>query len=537
MLKRLGIGIAVFAALVGVVAGGQTAHAVGSDDKTFINGDNTFYAYARAGETIDVAFVRTALEDETGLAPLDITVTLDGPKLPTQTCTISKDVPIGQGCAFANVTAPKTGIYRIAFTLPANAPPYPQVAPFVHWQGHLFSWKVAVHDGTTEKKGRVWSELYAIRQPSDASYINDFQFYYISQSGYTYRVTYEGYNGQISTLSADGVGNRSGKKCTSVYQSIDTSDTTKSPAFGTCGGGYKLFFELPSADLPENALTWDTKSDWVNPSIARPEVSELRFTPDSNQGDMQKGKISFKLKRFIGQYKIRIDTSNDGSFDGKDDVTFDRTLQTFTDATQTIDFSGVDGLGQVVSPGQSIGIQLVIDKVAEIHLIDADVEGVTGGHELVRLNGDNAPTYRMCWDDTELDDIADPTLATKTPDGRDCPDSTGGVHSWQYANGSWGDKRYIDDWAFAPARILGETKIVYEAPMLTRQFGKGGPVLLQLLAIVFGGILLIVATGFGIAVVHKNRMQRKIAQAEQRSSHQDPYNDEAQRPPQPPHQR
>lgn len=496
---------------------GVPAHAAGSSDKAFISASNTFYVYARGGEVIDASFLRSQYEDEGGLPFHDITVTIEGPDLEGKTCKIAKDAAVGQGCQLKDIAAPKTGIYRVTFALPDAASTYKEVSPSVRWGGHLYSWKIIVRDGAIEKQGRIWSELYAIRQPQRPEFLEDFTFYYVSQSGYTYKGTYKGYNGQISTLSADGIGNRKNGDCEPIYRSIEVNDTKMSPAFGACGGGYKLFFEQPAGDLPQTALRWDGKTDWVSPAVARPEVSELRFTPDVSADGLQKGTISFKLRHFVGSYKIKIDTNNDGSFDQPGDVTIKRTLKQFDDTTQKVAFSGVDSQGQIVASTQTIGIQVVVEKVAEIHLIDSDVEAVAGGRELVRMNGDNAPTFRMCWDDSSLPRLNDGALETKVIDGRACPDSTNGVHGWKYATGSWGDGRYIDDWAFAEAQVLGTTKISFVPSEGASGFGRGGSSLPVLVAVIAGSVLLIFFVGFMIATVHKNKRQKQLADAEERA--------------------
>ena len=519
-MKKAWAGLFSGAVLLGCVAAGcfgSVAHAAGSTDKAFISASNTFYAYARGGEVIDASFVRAPYEDEGGLATHDIAVKLEGPGLETKTCTIGKDMPVGQGCHLKDITAPKSGVYRITFALPDAASTYKEVSPSVRWGGHLYSWNIIVRDGETEKHGRIWSELYAIRQPQRPEFLEDFTFYYVSQSGYIYKGTYKGYNGQISTLSADGVGNRKNGDCEPVYRSIEVNDTKMSPAFGECGGGYKLFFEQPAGELPQTAPRWDDTTDWVSPPVARPEVSELKFTPGDTKDGLQKGTISFKLQHFVGNYKIKIDTNNDGSFDQPGDVTIKRTLKKFDDNTQKVEFSGVDAQGQIVASTQAIGIQVVVEKVAEIHLIDSDVEAVAGGREVVRMNGDNAPTFRMCWDDTALPRLGDAGLETKTIDGRDCPDSTGGAHGWRYATGSWGDGRYIDDWAFAEAKVQGVTKVVYTPSEQASGLGKGHSTLPLLIAVIGGTVLMLFFAGFMIATIHKNKRQKQLADAEERA--------------------
>jgi hypothetical protein len=436
------------------------AHALSSDPKLFISADNTFYAYVKGGETISAAFNRVNQDEPFDTVRGDVRVTLDGPDFTQQTCVIPKDVAIGQGCRFAAQTAAKSGIWRVQFSVPSNARSYIEVSPDVRWAKNLFNWNVTVTGNGVEQHGRLWTERYAIRQPAPSSYLGDFVNYYISEDGYIYKATAFGYNGQISTLSADSIGIRSGTGCVSAYQSADVSSTKFSPALGSCGNAYKLFFEEPAGELPTKATRWDGTSDWIRPNISRPSISELHFESEKST-DQQSGNITFFLRNFIGQYQIKIDVDNDGGFDGQSDVTLNEQMKKLSNGLQKVHFSGVDKDGQVILPTQPIGIKVVITKVAEIHLVAADVEGRTGGIELIRLSGDNVPTTRICWNDMELASLTDESLITKTLDGRNCPDSVGGVHGWSYADASWGNARYVEDWIYASAKLIGNNQITY----------------------------------------------------------------------------
>ena len=494
-MKRL-----LFAVGISIVAGfmfGQSAQAVSSGTKEFVSADNTFYAYVKANETVDVAFLKADQKEPFNTTQEDVTITLDGPGIAQQKCVAPKNVAVGQGCQFAAVVAPQTGIWRIQFSVPAPARAYPEVAPSIRWGGNLFSWQVTVKNGATEQKGRVWTSQYALRQPDNTLFNTDFEHYYVSEDGYIYRMLTRGYNGQISTLSADGIGVREGKKCEPIYRSTDTSDTKFSPAFGDCGSAYKLFFEQPAGELPAAAKNWEGKDEWLRPTVKRPTVSELHFSSDGSI-DQQSGKISFYLRHFIGQYKVKIDVDNDGGFDGQNDVTLQQQMKQLSNGLQSVTFDGVDKTGQIIPPSQPIGVKIEITRVAEIHFVSADVEGRTGGIELTRLNGENAPTDRMCWNDTELATIAEP-LMTKQTDGRDCPESKSGVHGWAYSGASWGNARYVDDWAFAAARLDGIAVIAY--PQATNEVKDDNERnnMVAVIAVVAGaGLLGLVGTGIYI---------------------------------------
>lgn len=494
----LSLGVVLFAA--------PHAGALASDPKLFVSADNTFYAYVKAGESLSAAFTRANQEEPFNTTQEDVTITVDGPGMTQQKCVAARNVAVGQGCQFAAQTAQQSGIWRVQFSVPAPAKSFPEVSPSVRWGGNLFSWNISVKSGATEQKGRIWTERYATRQPAAANYSTDLNYYYISEDGYIYRATYKGYNGQISTLSADAIGIRSGDSCVSAYQSVEVSNTKFSPALGTCGNGYKLFFEEPAGELPAKAKTWENKDEWVRPNISRPSIAELHFTSDKSE-DQQSGTISFYLRNFIGQYQIKIDTNNNGSFDDQNDVTLNRQMKKLDSGLQNVKFDGADRSGQVIPTSQPIGIEVVINKAAEIHLVSADLEGRSGGLELVRMSGDNAPTTGMCWNDTELTPLA-ANLSPAIIDGRACPDSKGGVHAWPYADGSWGNARYIDDWVYATAKFEGDNQIVYpeSAEKIVADEGQNRTVMI--IAIISG----IVLVGGILAIVFARRRHQKPPQ-------------------------
>jgi hypothetical protein len=511
--QHIQLEFAVLIAFVGVFGAiffaSPSATALSSDPKMFISGDNTFFVYAKAGEKLSANFTKSGQFEPLGLSAEDIVVSIEGPGVAQQKCTLGKDIAQGQGCGFKDIVAAKTGIWKVQFAVPTTAKLYTEVSPTVRWTRNLFSWNITVADGSGEKKGRIWSELYAVRQPNDASFTTDLAYFYISEDGYLYKANYKGYHGQISTLSADAFGIRVNDTCVSAYTSISVLDKKMSPSFGQCGGSYKLFLEQPAGDLPTKAEKWDGTSDWVRPSISRPMVSDLSFKPDGST-DQLSGKITFNLKNFVGQYEVKIDTNNDGNYDAGEDIKITRQIKKLQDASQEVEFKGVDGDDQPVIPSQRIGIKINISRLAEIHLVNADVEGRTGGLEITRLSGDNAPRSNMCWNDTELEATGDPAIATPKVDGRACPDSSGGSHSWAYGTGAWGDTRYIDDWAYAAAKVDGTAEIHYPQQAVSEEVAAKAS--RTGLGMVIGGISAIAAIIAVIVLIILKKRHKKPAQ-------------------------
>ncbi len=489
---------ALIAALT-VIFAGQSAHALSSDPNHFISGDNTFFVYVKAGEKISAEFLR-AQYTQPNFPTGDITVTLDGPGLVQKTCTIKASASVGSGCIFAPQSSEISGIWQIEFEVSKGGRAHKEASPDVLWTKNLHTWKITIVDADGEQSGRIWTDRYAFRQPPN-NFAGDFTTYYVSEDGYIYRVKNHNYDGQISILSADSIGIRTGDECVSAYQSIEVNNNEElSPALGVCGNTYKLFFEEPSGSLPTESIRWDEATDWVKPQIKKPSISELHFVPDDSS-DQLSGDITFYLRNFIGQYQIKIDVDNDGGFDGQNDVTLYEQMKELSTGLQRVNFQGVDRQGQIIFPNQTIGIKVDISKVAEIHFVAVDVEG-RDGIEVTRLNGENAPISRLCWNDTGFELTA---TAIDEPDGRSCPDSSGGVHGWGYGSRSWGNSRYIDDWIFATAKIDGNNTIIYPE-IEEKSDGNGQQNMMPIL--IGGSVVLILAIGATIVLVAKKKRNK-----------------------------
>jgi hypothetical protein len=490
--------------LVSFSLGPQDARAYSPGPKQFINADNTFYVYVKAGEKVSASFLRFVHEEIFNTTRGDVAVTIEGPDIQPETCILSKDLTSGQGCRFEPKQATKTGIWRVNFQVPEGSNTFDQVSPTVRWTKNWFSWNITVMGENGESNGRIWTERYALRQPPAPEYKDDFTHYYVSEDGYIYRAVTRGYNGQISILSADSIGIRKGKDCVSAYQSSEVSSKEFSPALGSCGNAYKLFFEEPAGDLPTMATRWDGKQDWIRPKIQKPTISELNFIPD-NSSDQLSGYITFYLRNFLGQYQIKIDVDNDGSFNGSNDVLINQQMKKLDSGLMRVRFSGSDRSGQVIQPTRTIGIKVEITKVAEIHFVAADVEGRTGGLELVRINGENAPSKGLCWNDTELAPLAT-ELTTPVLDGRGCRDSTGGLHTWAYADESWGNARYIDDWVYASAKLVGSNQITYPLKSNNEELSRPVDWTAVIVGVSASGIVLFLAA---FAVIRKYKLTKK----------------------------
>ena len=474
------------ALLVSVV---PSARAVENVPDTSIGYPNQYFAYANAGESLDVVFEKNAMANATN--PGDLTVTLDGPGFAGLACHIATADPVGTICDFTALnggtppSSAESGIWRVAFTpiTGTEQAHYPGIL-FAHGR---FTWDISVNGLGGELPGRVWSDQFTMAQPlplQPGGTLLDLTYYFQSKFGVLYQVDYSEYNGIHSIFLADPVGIRENGTCTSAYVSIYFNDPNLSPADGECDdGAFKLFFEPPDAALPATATTWSGGTDWINPPVLVPDAFNLGFV--ANSPDIQSGTFGFEVVNFpAGNVTVQVDTNNDGNFTGPEDRTI---ITGASDAAPvSVPFNGLDGFGVGIPANQAIAFRVLIDEIAEIHFVNYDVE-TRGGIEVTQVT--NHPALltpagdkTISWNDTHLDPNSDVAIAPQPVTNPitwaittwpGCPagdvkcagvtfqgdevNSAGGVHGWQWSPEGpglglaigWGNNRYIDDWKAA----------------------------------------------------------------------------------------
>ncbi|MFO7244491.1 MAG: hypothetical protein DIU73_006380 [Actinomycetes bacterium] len=320
--------------------------------------------------------------------------------------------------------------------------------------------RVQVRNSTTNDlvPGRVWAENIAV---SDSRFrTRNFTVYYVSEFGVQYRAAFSGHIGWVFKISASnrGVMFNDGS-CLPAYRSVPEADYVEpeNPPLGemsgadyTLDGGcesmglvkYRLFFgEEPAADLPASAEHWGdgrTAQTWVLREYQEPVISGLGFTrPGSGIG----GTITGELTGQPGVLRTILDFDGDDVIDPED-----RVWETAAGVGAfAIAWEGLDGLGEEVPRTQGFTLTVELTGEAEIHFVDQDVEGRTGGIAVTRLNGPNAPDTRISWDDSLLPGTRNTVTAALTGS---LVDSTGGVHGWAFDGNGWGNARIIDDWMF-----------------------------------------------------------------------------------------
>lgn len=415
---------------------------------------NTFYAYVGAGENLDIFFDKV---QSVGGAKA-VTITVRGPGEVTRTCVRQPGDPVGSACSWPDLTSGTPGVWQIDFAVPAPT-------------ADRYNWTINVQNGATTIPGRAYTTRHTITQQGNE--ISDISLWYQNEQGYAYRADYADYMGVDSTFRSDATGVALLDTCVSAYESMDMggpySDTARlwTPPAGECGDPYKIFFEAPSASLPATAQLWNGTTEWLKPPVVLPTLSGLAFTRTGPTTTA--GQFAFEVADFIGQLEILIDANNDGDYTDSIDRTVPAAVT--ADGTVTVDFDGIDGLGNAISPSQAIGARVAITQAGEIHFTNGDVE-TRASLRVEALNGPEAGSTDLYWNDTALR-VADRVCAIPVVDGRAGVPSSAGVHGWPCPpgapsnanngiNGSWGDSRYIDDWTFHSINEFEEIDIAGE---------------------------------------------------------------------------
>lgn len=365
---------------------------------------NTFYAFVRAGESLRVessaATVVTAPDGvQSGPGEFDAVAT-DGVWI------VDIDPPVGQPMSY--------------------------------------QWEVAVDSAAGETiLGRVWSSVYTMLNP--ANVLPDYKWWILNDSGYRYQVTTNGYNGIQSRIRATAVGYTEPGTCTPLYRSVESATVDWNPV-EDCAGEYRVFFEEPDAALPVSAPSAQGELLVAPAPLLEEDLesTDISFTP-AGDGSAA-GVLSYAVdSRFSGGYTIQIDANGNGVYDDPEDRT--ESFGTDGSARYTYEFDGLDGNGAEIAACTAVTARIAFDRIGEVHVLQDDVEGRTGGIEIIRQTGPGAPDATIYWNDTAL---VNPTSNT-TPvlDGTAGVDSTGGVHGWEFAADSWGGRdRGIDDWTY-----------------------------------------------------------------------------------------
>ena len=441
------------------------------------NGETVMYVYANAGERIVYNFTKT--NGATAGAPT-WTVRLYSPAALVSTCsTLTGASAAGTQCASgaAGYVAPISGIYTFRLSLSAVA------------EINQLQWDIVVKNSanTATLPGRVYQEIIKLSQPtSNFTTPPNITLYAVSEFGYKYTVAFQGYHGAQSTIVLDKFGVRSSSSCTSLYRSRQYGDVTSLPPAGfpgpsaaydntsgtitnyaACGDAYKIFYKQIDNSIPATApiFNFNTNSqetEWLNPAAVNPSIGTLTFNKSAS-GNPLNGIFTFNVTDYAGNATFQVDANGDGDYVDAVDVSQPISVTT---GSNTVSFTGTDGTGNSINCASgALKARILIDKAGEIHLTLADVEQLQGGLQLTRTTGPGAPNSVVYWDDRALVNTGKCSI-TPVKDGRAGVNSAvTPVHNWVRcaagaAGDTWGNTRFIDNWAFAATNITSEVSLV-----------------------------------------------------------------------------
>ncbi|QIK62756.1 isopeptide-forming domain-containing fimbrial protein [Leucobacter viscericola] len=474
----LGIVCVVICALLAVILPGAPAHAAQNATNATVKSKQTFYTYVKAGETYSSSFVKR----ETVFAGIgDPVITVITPSGASTECTNIKQVPPNNSSCLFTEVAPVDGVY--ATTISSSDP-----TSTVFQTRVTMRWTIQALNGATPIEGRTWSDKFHMRDelrvPQTLG-VPILSLWYQTEYGYQYKVDRRQLNGIDSVYLANAFGMVNTETCQPIYRSIGVLPADPPPVAFVEDSGcsyqpYKVFFEQPAADLPATVTLPDTgQTTWMIRPILDPQVASLSFQ-HSSPGS-RNGQIVFDMQNYEGPVKLQVDTNNNGVF--TDDVDREIPAVATTSGATTVDFDGLDGLGATIPVNTPLAVRLSIDRVGEVHFIDGDLEFLTGGIEITRLNGPAENRTRIFWNDELINDPQYNTQAllscSATPaltSAAGGTDSTGGVHAWgvgtcanaTLANpgpgdttngGTWGNNRMIDNWTYIDANVAATTDV------------------------------------------------------------------------------
>jgi uncharacterized repeat protein (TIGR01451 family) len=403
-----------------------------------------WWAYVGPGESLDASFTRV----NRGAGGQQSTYTVvDATGLQLWTCTITAANPNGTVCAATGLTG-APGAWRIRQSV---------VPPGTPGGDSSAAWNITVRSaGGAALSGRVWATRYDIFQANAGANTTNLQYWMVNDTGYRYNIQLDNYFGIYSPIVASASGNLTGDgSCTPLYQSVTTSGGVVPPQCGL----FRTFFDPPAPDLPASAPSVDGTLQIVPPLLNLADVvsTDLAFAPTAPVSRAGRFTYSF-TSRFVGGYELQIDANGNGSY--TDPV--DRTVPLGANGSGNYgyDFDGLNGLGAPIDQCTAVNAQLHFDRIGEIHVVNADVEGRAGGIQVTRLNGAGAPDQTIYWDDSRLPAAAK-TSTTPVIGATGGTSSAGGAHGWPNTGANpWGNDAATDDWAYVTGnQVTGQLAI------------------------------------------------------------------------------
>lgn len=425
--------------LLGAVAFPVTARA---DDKTgtdkFLGGSSfavqsgtTFYAWANAGDTVGVDFVKADIDEDVEVdGVLDV---VDPAGEQRAECVIEHDGK-AEPCSFGDLSSSTAGIWRIDYRSAGDAKAIP-----AHWN-------ITVSAEGENVAGRVWTDRYNVYQDPGAGARID--LYYLSQLGFQYKAVYRGYNGGWSSFEAGTAGLTHAGTCEPINHSPGGMKGDFDTDLAACGA-YKVFFGEPAADLPESGKIAGGEATWLLTAVKEPALGAVEYRPAEPHSVA--GDLLVTVTDHQGVITVELDLNGNGKFGDEADRSISVGVTEVGTGQIAVPWDGLTGEEKKVRNGRNFDVRATIDRVGTIYFVNSDVEGRSGGIEVEYLNGPDAGERTLYWDDAP-----DPTRENAA-DQSGKTDSLGGARSWDFGANSWGSDRRIQEWAFAGVDITTDT--------------------------------------------------------------------------------
>lgn len=455
------------------------------------------YVYAKAGERITLASSaqNTGGNSRIKMFAPDGSVVIDNNTIAGQIVDRAAEIAGPQlvGGSVAGRYVPlyylvaTAGIYRVEFVARGNGDPADTYDANFSWnQGTqpsnagILAWDVSVINTTNTNfiSGRVYSNLLNLTNGIGSPNTKGFngKFYTLTKDGYTYRVNNNGNNGLYFTFFVNNNGFIDATTQGPIYKSLNgstpafltgkvhnpnTADTTKNIT-------HKMFYTLPSADLPTSAVgAVPGASTWLKNAVVIPQVSGVTVVGvEGTTGQISKkgGYIEFNAD-VQGNYTIAIESTpaNPGF------VTRVLNGSSVAGANQ-IFWDGKDGGGNV-SPVGTFPVKITVRlQQGEVHFPYIDMEYNRFGTivELLDHTQLSLPTPVVqvvsdivYWNDIDITNATTGSNASPKNNSHLPPANSVGIHSntnghiWGVGGttttGLFGDVRSIDTWTFIKA--------------------------------------------------------------------------------------
>jgi gliding motility-associated-like protein len=343
----------------------------------------------------------------------------------------------------------------------------------------------AANEGGDMVTGRVFTQEY-ISVINDNGNVTDSRFFVLTDEGLQYRLDLEDFDpwGWFISSNNRGVVTADKLPTQSSWYNIDYIRSWL-PENWSSGNRYiyepqtvdsepfsnnKLFFNEPDPDMPESALVYDVfrnraYSTWLLTEI--PDFSKPLYNVDFNaepgpDGDYSLcggyimgvgvgGYISFETSGW-GMVELKIDINQNGNYNDPEDVTLSKAVAGGKDS---LFWNGFDNLGEAVLAQENFPLNLSFSGIiysGEVHFMLFDVENISGGLTINRLNGINQGIVPYYYDHVG---IGGSTSGGGTP-GNALPTTDKYTYS-----GNLGDEAMMDYWSYISAADINEVITLY----------------------------------------------------------------------------